>query len=202
MNRTPGDKMMRITSAEHSVANRHSCKRGDQAACPPVDRRHMIGLLGGAAALLTGAPFTARWARAAGGTEALLLNCIDYRLTDATTRYMAEHNMAGKYDQLVLAGASLGAKNDKFPAWATTFWDHVQVAIDLHHIHKIVVVDHRDCGAYRVILGKDLAADPQQEFEVHAAQMRSLRADVAKKHPNLEVELLLMALDGKVEAVA
>lgn len=135
-------------------------------------------------------------------TDALLLNCIDYRLTAATERYMAEHGMAGKYDQLVLAGASLATKNDRFPAWGTTFWEHVQVAIDLHHIHKIVVMDHRDCGAYKVILGKDLAADPKEELAVHAAQMHSLKADIAKKYPNLEVELLLMGLDGKVETVA
>ena len=135
-------------------------------------------------------------------TDALLLNCIDYRLTAATERYMAEHGMAGKYDQLVLAGASLATKNDKFPAWGTTFWDHVQVAIDLHHIHKIVVMDHRDCGAYKVILGKDLATDPKEELAVHAARMHSLKADIAKKYPNLEVELLLMGLDGKVETVA
>jgi hypothetical protein len=135
-------------------------------------------------------------------TDALLLNCIDYRLTAATERYMAEHGMAGKYDQLVLAGASLAAKNDKFPAWGTTFWDHVQVALDLHHIHKIVIMDHRDCGAYKVILGRDLAADPKEELAVHAAQMRLLKAEIGKKYPNLEVELLLMGLDGNVEAVA
>ena len=135
-------------------------------------------------------------------TDALLLNCIDYRLTAATERCMAERGMAGKYDQLVLAGASLAAKNDKFAAWGTTFWDHVQVAIDLHQIHKIVIMDHRDCGAYRVILGKDLAADPKEELAVHAAQMRSLRVDIGKKYPSLEVELLLMSLDGKVETIA
>ena len=100
---------------------------------------------------------------------------------------MAANRLEGKYDQVVLAGASLGAKNDKYPAWGTTFWDHVQVAIDLHHIRRIVVIDHRDCGAYKVILGKDLAANPKEEFAVHAAQMRSLRADIAKRHPALAV---------------
>ena len=179
------------------------CRPDTQHSIPVLDRRRAIGLLGiGGTALLAGGSLRGSSTFAAGGTDALLLNCIDYRLTAATTRYMTEHRMADKYDQLVLAGASLGAKNDKFPAWATTFWDHVQVAIDLHRIHKIVVMDHRDCGAYRVILGKDLASDRQQEFEVHAAQMRSLRADIARKYPNLEVELLLMALDGKVEPVA
>lgn len=166
-----------------------------------IGRRSMLGLLGGGAALLAGG-LHPRLALAAGGTDALLLNCIDYRLTGATEKYMAQRGMAGKYDQLVLAGAALGAKNDKFPAWGTTFWDHVQVALDLHHIHKIVIMDHRDCGAYKVILGKDLAADPKEELAVHAAQMQSIKAEIAKKYPNLEVELLLMALDGKVETVA
>ena len=165
-----------------------------------IDRRGMLRLVGGGA-LLLGSGLASRPALAAGGTDALLLNCIDYRLTAATERYMAQHGMAGKYDQLVLAGAALGAKNDKFPAWGTTFWDHVQVALDLHHIHKIVIMDHRDCGAYKVILGKDLAADPKEELAVHATQMRSLKADIGKKYPNLQVELLLMALNGKVETV-
>jgi len=63
-------------------------------------------------------------------------------------------------------------------------------------------MDHRDCGAYKVILGKDLAADPKEELAVHATQMHSLKADIGKKYPNLEVEMLLMGLDGKVQTVA
>jgi hypothetical protein len=164
-----------------------------------LNRRRLLrglGVLGAGVAL----PFGGI-AFGAGGTDALLLNCIDYRLTGKTTRYMTNHGMAGKYDQIVLAGAALGAKNEKFPGWGRTFWDHVQVALDLHHIHKIVVIDHRDCGAYKVILGEDLAADPKREFEVHARQMRSLREDIAKKYPKLAVELYLMALDGSVESV-
>src|SRR5947209_9956537 len=141
---------------------------------PRLDRRGLLGFLG-AGAVLLGAGLRPGLALAAGGTDALLLNCIDYRLTGATERYMSGRGMAGKYDQIVLAGAALGAKNDKFPAWGTTFMDHVQVALDLHNIHKVVVMDHRDCGAYRVILGKDFAKDPKDEFEVHAKLMRGLR---------------------------
>lgn len=167
-----------------------------------LDRRRLFERFGfGGIALLAGASLPEQRAQAAGSTEALLLNCIDYRLTGATTRYMAHRKMAGKYDQFILAGASLGANTDKYPAWATTFWDHVQVAIDLHHIRRIVVMDHRDCGAYKVILGKDLAADPHEEFIVHARYMRALRAEIVKKHPELGVELLLMGLDGRAESV-
>jgi hypothetical protein len=172
-------------------------------ASPALDRRRLIGLFGiGAAGLVADASLIGQRAFAAGSTEALLLNCIDYRLTAATTRYMAEQQMTGKYDQIVLAGAALGVGNARFPAWGATFWDHVQVAIDLHHIRRIVVMDHRDCGFYKEIHGKDLAAEPKEEFEVHAAQMHLLKANIGRRHPELEVQLLLMALDGKVATVA
>ena len=88
-----------------------------------LGRRRLLGI-GGAALAASVLPF--RIARAAGGTDALLLNCMDYRLTEATTKYMVQHGMAEKYDQVVMAGAALAAKNDKFPAWGTTFWDHVR----------------------------------------------------------------------------
>jgi hypothetical protein len=189
--------------ADDGTASIPGCRAARCRERPPWDRRRLIGLAGiGAAGFLSGAGLAGHRAFAAGTAEALLLNCIDYRLTDATTRYMAERKMAGKYDQFILAGAALGAITEKFPSWGTTFREHVQVAIDLHQIRRIVVIDHRDCGAYKEILGKDLAANPKEEFEVHAAQMRSLRTDIGRKHPELEVELLLMALDGKVETVA
>ena len=168
-----------------------------------MDRRRLIGLFGiGAAGFIAGTSLPGHRAFAAGKAEALLLNCIDYRLTAATTRYMAEQQMEGKYDQFILAGAALGVENRKFPDWGKTFWEHVQLAIDLHHIRRIIVMDHRDCGFYKDIHGKDLAADPQEELAVHAAQMHLVKADIGRRHPKLEVQLLLMALDGKVETVA
>ena len=99
-------------------------------------------------------------------------------------------------------GAALGALTDKFPAWNQTFWDHLGVAIDLHKIHTVMVLDHRDCGAYKVILGEDLAKDPAKETAIHTTQLQRLGKMIKEKHPALEVELFLMALDGKVERIA
>jgi carbonic anhydrase len=169
--------------------------------CSPVlDRRRLLGI--GAAWAVAGASLPGRGALAAGNVEALLLNCIDYRLAAATTRYMTERGMEGKYDQFILAGAALGVENTKFPDWGRTFWEHVQIAIDLHGIGKIIVMDHRDCGFYKHVYGNDHAAELTAEFEVHAAQMRRVRGDIGRRHPKLAVELLLMGLDGKAETVA
>jgi len=195
--------MRLVVSNKFAAGACPSCRPDLHDPGAALDRRRLIAMLGiGAAGVVAGTSLPGWRAFAAPGTEALLLNCIDYRLTAATTRYMAKRQMDGKYDQFILAGAALGAETDKFPAWGMTFWEHVQVAIDLHGIRKIIVMDHRDCGAYKAILGLDLAAKPKEEFEAHATQMRSLRADIATRHPKLAVELLLMALDGKVETVA
>jgi hypothetical protein len=48
-------------------------------------------------------------AHAAGGTEALLLSCMDYRLMDKVEQYMSQRGLRNQYDHVILAGAALGA---------------------------------------------------------------------------------------------
>jgi len=159
-----------------------------------------FALLGGASLLASGWP--PQMASAAEEVEALLLTCMDYRLVDKTGRYMDGRGLRNKYDHVILAGASLGALTEKYPSWNQTFWEHLSVAIDLHKIRKVIVMDHRDCGAYKVILGEDLAKNRSKETEVHRTKLRELKKKISEKHSKLEVELLLMSLDGKVEAIS
>ena len=177
-------------------------ERTSPAGEPRVGRRTLlrIGMLAGGVGLFGLArPFAV--GRAAGSTEALLLSCMDYRLIDETERYMTGRGLRDKYDHVILAGASLGALTDKYPAWNQTFWDHLQVSIQLHQIHKVMVMDHRDCGAYKVILGEDFSRDRAKETAIHAEKLRDLRKQITAKHSKLEVELLLMSLDGTVEKI-
>jgi len=158
-----------------------------------------LAALGGGAALLN-VVFPGRLFGAT--TDALLLSCMDYRLVDATERYMAKRGMRNKYDHVVLAGAALGAITDQYPDWNKTFWEHLDIAIQLHQIHQVIVMDHRDCGAFKAILGEDLAPNPAKEKDVHATQLKALGGAVRKKYPKMDVELLLMSLDGKVESIS
>ena len=166
-----------------------------------------IASLGGGASLLAAAPLVAR---AAGGTDALLLSCMDFRLMDDIERYMSARGLRDKYDHIVLAGASLGAVTDKFPAWNKTFWEHLDIAIKLHNIHTVMVMDHPTVAAiaefvgeraYKVILGPDHARDAATETAAHAGQLKKLQGKLGEQYPKLKVEMLLMALDGKVEAI-
>jgi carbonic anhydrase len=80
------------------------------------------------------------------------------------------------------------------------FWDHLDIAIKLHNVHTVIVMDHRDCGAYKVILGAEHTKDPKVEKETHAAQLKKLKGMISGEYPKLKVETLLMSLDGQVEA--
>ena len=162
-------------------------------------------IVGGGAAVLG----TALWplgAFAAGHTDVLLLSCMDYRLTGKTRSYMVRRGLGDqKYDHIVLAGAALGAVTDKFPEWNKTFWDELGLAIDLHEVHRVMILDHRDCGAYKQIFGKDFAQYPAEETRIHTEQLQTLRHQIDEKYrkrePKLAVELLLMNLAGQVQEI-
>lgn len=141
-------------------------------------------------------------AAAAHNAEALLLSCMDYRLIDDITRYMDGRGLTNQYDHIVLAGASLGALTDYSKQWKETFWEHLKIASDLHHIKKVILMDHRDCGAYKVILKADFSKDPLLETRIHAKFLRDLMAAIHKRHPDLEVERLMMNLDGTVQPMS
>ncbi len=166
-----------------------------------MNRRRFLSLAAlGSASLLVPTPWMPR-ARAKGGVEALLLSCMDYRLLDDIVHYMNGRGLKDKYDHVILAGASLGATTERYPAWNETFWQHLEIAIQLHKIKKVMIMDHRDCGAYKVILGPEHLKSPEVEKETHAQYLKKLGNMVRERYPKLEIELLLMNLDGSVTPI-
>ena len=173
----------------------HSCC--DSISLPSSRRRFLtLASLGGGAALLGLAP---RAAHADGNVDSVVLSCMDYLLMDDVGVYMNGRGLKDNYDHLILAGASLGAVTNKFPHWGQAFFEQVGLAIQLHNVHRVIVIDHRDCGAYRVIFGKDTKGE--EEKKLHAAQLHKLAKLINQKQPKLAVETYLMELDGKVNAV-
>ena len=161
-----------------------------------LDRRGLAKLLAGAA----GAGVLPGAAKAA-TVSTLAITCIDYRLIDDAVHFFDHQKLTNDYDEVSLAGASLAAVSDKFPSSNAAFWDHIGIARTLHHVHKLVVVDHRDCGAYKVAFGKDYKSDAAGETAQHKGVMEQVKAKLAKTHPELAAEFYLMALDGKAERV-
>ena len=121
--------------------------------------------------------------------DLLLVNCIDCRYPHAIHKYMHCQRPDDVYDHLVLAGASLAstAVHTHSSCWANTFLEHVAAAIDMHKIRGVLVLDHRDCGAYRKFgLLTDGDTDTQREFDQHemvAKDALELIAEVFRSKP-------------------
>lgn len=138
---------------------------------------------------------------AAGSVEALGFTCIDYRVVDEAAALFHQKGLTNHYDMLALAGASLGAVSSVFPSSNAAFWDHVAIAKKLHAIKKVIAVDHRDCGAYKVAFGKAYAGSGAAELAQHQGVIQKLKAALAKKHPELGFEAYLLAVDGTAEKI-
>lgn len=165
--------------------------------CTQTDRRQLLGALSGGA-LGFGLITTA----AEGATvTALAITCIDYRLVDDAVKFFGGQKLTNDYDQVSLAGASLAAVSAKFPSSNAAFWDHVAIAKQLHNIRKVIVLDHRDCGAFKVAYGKEYHGEGAAELAQHKEVMTEVKTKLARLHPDLGAEFWLMAVDGKVERV-
>jgi hypothetical protein len=164
----------------------HACK---------IDRRGLGTLLLGAlgAGLLPGI------ARASHTVTALGVTCIDFRLVDDAVKFFDGKHLTNDYDQLSLAGASLAAVSDKFPSANAAFWDQLAIAKELHDIKEVILLDHRDCGAYKVAFGEAFKGEGAGEAAQHKAVMEQVKAKLAATHPELASQFYLMALDGTAE---
>jgi hypothetical protein len=148
---------------------------------------------------LTALPFAAR---ASANIEALAVSCIDYRLVDDVVHFLDdERHLRKEFDLVALAGASLAAVAPAFPASGAAFWDHVAIAQTLHNIKRVVMVDHRQCGAYRVQFGSRFAEGGTAELEQHRGIMKLVAAEFERRKIGLPLEFYLMALDGTAETV-
>ena len=86
--------------------------------------------------------------------KAMVLSCIDPRFQPIVYNYLKKKKLIGKYSSFTIAGASLGVTAVKFKKWHKTFWDNIEATIKLHKIKKLIVINHRDCGAAKIINGK------------------------------------------------
>ncbi len=177
----------------------------DTCSCcrPPLGRhvdRRLLLQAAAIAGLASAVPLKARPAE--GQYEAMLLSCIDPRMVAPVYKYMEGRGLTGRYSQFVIAGAAVAVVAPKFEAWRQTFWENLAASIALHRINRVIVIDHRDCGAVKLAYGAASIATPEAETKTHRMILAEFRKALADRHPHLQAETGLMALDGSFEPLA
>ena len=102
----------------------------------------------------------------AAGPLFLGVMCIDYRYVNNALAVFNREAGSGNYDEVALAGAALAANSSwAFPNETPGFLEQLAVARSLHpDISRVIVLDHMECGAYKVTFGN---MTPAQERAKH-----------------------------------
>tara|TARA_B100001173_G_scaffold88845_1_gene76345 strand:- start:152 stop:562 length:411 start_codon:yes stop_codon:yes gene_type:complete len=130
--------------------------------------------------------------------KAMSLSCIDPRFQPLVYNYFVKRKLKGKYSSFTIAGAAIGVTNKKFKKWHTTFFENLLTSVKIHKINKLIVINHKDCGAAKIVNGKKKFND-FIETKIHKKSFIQLKKILKKKFPKLKVEFALMSLKKKVE---
>ena len=130
--------------------------------------------------------------------KAMVLSCMDPRFQIKVSNYLKRRKLNGKYSAFTIAGAAVGVTASKFKKWHSTFWENLNTSIKMHRIEKLIVINHKDCGAAKIINGKK-EFSLQNEMKIHENSFEKIKSNLKKKHPRLKVELSLMSLNGRID---
>ena len=128
----------------------------------------------------------------------MVLSCIDPRFQSIVYNYLKKKKLNGKYSSFTIAGSAIGVTAPKFRKWHKTFWDNLETSIQLHKIKKLIVINHRDCGAAKIINGKK-EFSTINETKVHKTSFKKLKKIFKKKYPKLKIEFKLISLNKRIE---
>ena len=115
-------------------------------------------------------------------TEAIVVTCIDFRFQKYITGWLKKNLGDHKYNRVAMAGAIFDFK---------TILNQIDISNRLHHIKKVFLINHEDCGAYGKL----------GTYERHQKDLRLAKAKIQKKYPHLEVKTYYLHLKGRFELI-
>ncbi len=115
--------------------------------------------------------------------EAVIVTCIDFRFQSFINSWIAEQFKPKTYDRVAWAG---GVKDQD------GILKQIEISEKLHHIKKVVLINHEDCGAY----GAEGTA------EKHAEDLIDTASKIEAQYPDLEIDLYYLHLDGTFENIS
>ena len=126
-----------------------------------------------------------------GKYKAMVLSCIDPRFQSKVFNYLKRKKLTGKYSSFTIAGGGIGVTANRFKKWHSTFWDNLATSIKLHKITSLIVINHNDCGAAKIVNGKK-KFNLSVENTIHKESFIKIKKELKKKYPNLKVSFKIM----------
>ena len=125
--------------------------------------------------------------------EAMVLSCMDPRFQPKVYKYLKTKKLTGKYSAFTIAGAAIGVTHKKFKKWHSTFIDNLSTSIKLHKIKKIIVINHKDCGAAQIVNGKK-KFNSIIENKIHRESFKKIKKILNNRFPSLKINFKILSL--------
>ncbi|MDD5415980.1 MAG: hypothetical protein PHE48_03205 [Candidatus Daviesbacteria bacterium] len=115
--------------------------------------------------------------------EAIIVTCIDFRFQEYINNWIAENFAAKTYDRVAIAGGVFDLDY---------MLKQVDISRTLHHIKKVILINHEDCGAY----------GEEGTHERHIQDLEVAKNQIVNLDKNLKVETIYLHLDSTFEKVS
>ena len=110
----------------------------------------------------------------------LVITCIDFRFQEAINKYCL--NLTDeKYDRISIAGA---IKDQDY------LLRQISISHKLHHISKVHILIHKDCGAYS-----------DQGEVVQLQDLTNVKEKIRSIYPDLEIFSSMINIDGMISNI-
>jgi len=130
--------------------------------------------------------------------KAMALTCMDPRFQPLVYEYLKKRKLTGKYSSFTIAGGPIGVTHKKFKKWHSAFTENLAASIKIHKINKLIVINHKDCGAAKIAEPKQSRVD---EVKIHKNAFEKLKALLKRKFPKIKFEFKLMSLSRKIQSL-
>ena len=115
--------------------------------------------------------------------DAIVVTCIDFRFQKYIKDWLDTNLGDHAYDRVSLAGSIFD-----FPA----ILKQVEISNRLHHIQKVILINHEECGAY----------GDQSTYKRHNHDLTQAKKQLTAQFPHLAVQLYYLHKDGTFEQVS
>ena len=114
--------------------------------------------------------------------DAVVVCCIDFRFQQFIRQWTDQHLAGQKFDLIGFAGATKDLN---------TVMQQIDLSVKLHHIKRVVLIHHQDCGAY----GKD------SNLANHTKDLLKAKQTILAKYPDLTVDCYYLTLKGEFQPI-
>ncbi|MFA5926357.1 MAG: carbonic anhydrase [Parcubacteria group bacterium] len=129
--------------------------------------------------------------------DAVVLACIDFRFWKETMKFIDEDLGIKSYDFPKMPGSAKAINDCQNEVDVPMMC--IGVPCDLHHVKKIVIVNHADCGAYGG--SAEFKGDLEAEQKFHESELRKAKEKILKYYPEKEIILVYAKLIDDSESI-